>query len=476
MAFDLSSVLREASNTLDASDGREQIEYIDISLIKADARNFYSLDGIEDLAANIELCGLQQPIRVRPDEAGTYTVVSGHRRRAALSLLAEEGKAQFKSVACIVEHGEVSAALQELRLIYANSDTRHMSAADISKQAERVEALLYQLKEEGVEFPGRMRDHVAEACKVSKSKLSRLKVIRDGLVPEYTANFEAGTITEQAAYALARLPEALQRRLFKINPTIGGYNVEQITRAYASGKRWEPKQSCPDGSPCKRGDAFLRHDTECISSEVCGGDKCCLNCSYGTSRYYACDRSCAKLQKLRKKERDEEKAAIEAGEKEKRTKLLNEVRASCERLARAADAAGLPDDTRLSTASYRPGYSIGLIRKFAKGDFDGANIYGNDFSATEIRNYPEVCKTLKCSADYIAGLTDELQPAAAEPSVQTGPPTASGWYAARFSCDGFIMRKLVWYDNCLKKFYFDNSHGRSIEAECIGWIRLPGDF
>lgn len=143
---------------------------------------------------------------------------------------------------------------------------------------------------------------------------------------------------------------------------------------------------------------------------------------------------------------------------------------SCRRCRR------LPDDTRLSTASYRPGYSIGLIRKFAKGDFDGANIYGNDFSATEIRNYPEVCKTLKCSADYIAGLTDELQPAAAEPSVQTGPPTASGWYAARFSCDGFIMRKLVWYDNCLKKFYFDNSHGRSIEAECIGWIRLPGDF
>ena len=38
------------------------------------------------------------------------------------------------------------------------------------------------------------------------------------------------------------------------------------------------------------------------------------------------------------------------------------------------------------------------------------------------------------------------------------------------------MRKLVWYDNCLKKFYFDSSHGRSIEAECIGWIRLPGDF
>lgn len=49
---------------------------------------------------------------------------------------------------------------------------------------ERKHAILdkiNELKEEGVEFPGRMRDHVAEACKVSKSKIARLKVIREGL-------------------------------------------------------------------------------------------------------------------------------------------------------------------------------------------------------------------------------------------------------------------------------------------------------
>ena len=100
---------------------------------------------------------------------------------------------------------------------WAQTNTRRMSSADISKQAERVEALLYQLKEEGVEFPGRMRDHVAEACKVSKSKLSRLKVIREKLAPDiYAGYYERGKLPEDTAYTLAKLPVGVQRDIVDI--------------------------------------------------------------------------------------------------------------------------------------------------------------------------------------------------------------------------------------------------------------------
>ena len=58
--------------------------------------------------------------------------------------IVEDGNKAFETVPCIVEAEGGSEALRELRLIYANSDTRRMSSADISKQAERVEALLYQ--------------------------------------------------------------------------------------------------------------------------------------------------------------------------------------------------------------------------------------------------------------------------------------------------------------------------------------------
>ena len=91
--------------------------------------------------------------------------------------------------------------MAELQLILANSTARVLSNAEISKQAERMEVLLYQLKEEGYEFPGRMRDQVAAACRVSAPKLARLKVIRERLkAPEFLLLFEKDRLAEQAAY------------------------------------------------------------------------------------------------------------------------------------------------------------------------------------------------------------------------------------------------------------------------------------
>lgn len=216
--FDLAAALGSVSNLDTGIEGREQIEYIRIDHLHQDERNFYELPGIPELAANIEFAGLQQPIRVRPDpeKEGHYIIVSGHRRHAALSQLVQEGSEKFAQVPCIVEKqsgaaDEVEGWLQELRLIYGNSDTRRMSSADISKQAERVEMLLYQLKEAGVEFPGKMRDHVAEACKVSASKLGRLKVIRENLIDDLKKDWEKGDLSESVAYAFAKQAPEVQR-------------------------------------------------------------------------------------------------------------------------------------------------------------------------------------------------------------------------------------------------------------------------
>ena len=204
--FDLGAYLKQA--VPDSGTMPRQIETIDIGFIDSDERNFYKLEGIEELAGNIELFGLQQPIVVRPSDADStrVVIVSGHRRTAALRLLVSEGKEQFRHVPVIRENESRSPALQELALIFANNDTRKMTSFETAKQAERVQALLYQLQEEGVPFPGRMRDHVAEACKVTKTRLSNLKVIREHLIPEGMTAWEAGDLAEDAALKLARLP------------------------------------------------------------------------------------------------------------------------------------------------------------------------------------------------------------------------------------------------------------------------------
>lgn len=232
--FNLGDYLK--SPAVSEQDTREQIEYIDLDRIDPDPDNFYSLEGLEELAANIELVGLQQPLRVRPalsvgsaealsgaarqlPQRGSrdrYIVVSGHRRRAACLTIRDGGSDMFRGgVPCIVERGDVSREMQELRLIYANAATRVMTSAELSKQAARVEELLYKLKEQGVEFPGRMRDHVAAAVNASRTKLARLHAIRERLVPPLLKMFDAGEINESVAYRISQEEPKVQTKILE---------------------------------------------------------------------------------------------------------------------------------------------------------------------------------------------------------------------------------------------------------------------
>ncbi len=274
--FDLAAVLGSVSK-LDtgATTGREQIEYIDIDLIDADDRNFYKLPGIEDLAANIQLVGLQQPLRVRDGADSHVIIISGHRRHAALRLLAVENE-QYRQIPCIRERTTQSAAMQELRLIYANSDTRVMSSAEKAREAERVEMLLYQLKEEGVEFPGRMRDYVAQACNLSKSKLARLKVIREKLIPKIIPLYEDGTINESVAYALAKMPPEMQQDIITYKPNPQHWTEYYVEQAQDKINQIRGQKCAKCGGDCTYQVERLTHNFDNCNYDYC--TQCCATC------------------------------------------------------------------------------------------------------------------------------------------------------------------------------------------------------
>ena len=322
MAFDLSSLLKDVP---DLGTGREQIEYIRLELLDEDPNNFYQLSEIPELAANIQLCGLQQPIRVRATGNGRYQIVSGHRRRAALALLAEEDPQKWGEVACIIEQDAVSENLQQLRLIYANAHTRTMTPAEISRQAEEVEKLFYKLKEEGYEFPGRMRDHVAQAVNSSKSKLARLKVIREKLSDFWMPLFENDSIAESTALALAQLPREEQK-------FISDFCIERFdspAKVYASlaetyGKRLEAMKSmiCPmEGIPCEnvcqKKNAAIRQGIY----EYFTCDKCCSKCH----KLLTCKYACPKLADDIARQKAERKAAAKQEKDEAAARNANKV-------------------------------------------------------------------------------------------------------------------------------------------------------
>ena len=234
--FNLGDYLKEDVSRINTN--AEQIVLIDLDRIDPDPANFYSLEGIDELAGNIELIGLQQPLRVRP-EGDRFTVISGHRRRAACMLIRDGGSEQFANgVPCIVEYGEATPAMRELRLIYANSSTRVMSPAELSKQAERVQELLYELKKQGVEFPGRMREHVAAACQVSESKLARLSAIRKNLRDTYRLLFDAQRLPEGLAYRLSQETQEVQKDLFeRLGTSVCSLTGEQLDKVIEQAKK-----------------------------------------------------------------------------------------------------------------------------------------------------------------------------------------------------------------------------------------------
>lgn len=480
--FDISKFaagIKPVSNSDHA--GPEQIEYIDIDLLDSDQRNFYQLTDIDELADNIQLCGLQQPIRVRAGESGRYTIVSGHRRRAALAQLVDKGLDQFRRVPCIRETDNASPALQELRLIFANSNTRKLTSAEIGKQAERVEALLYQLKEEGYTFPeGRMRDVVAAACNTHGSKLARIKVIRERLLSNLRPAWDGGKMPEQAAYALAQFPADMQMRISKAFPNLpNGPKLERLLKLYKEdGYRWEPCLTCPDGKACKRGDAFLRHDADALVYETCGGKTCCLDCRRATEECYACDNACSKAKAKRKEKLDAKKADAKKATEKYQRKLERELQVSAARLARAADAAELPDTATAIWSRYRGGYTVGKLRKFASGDFQGEHVWGNELEPENIYNVDKTAKALHCSADYIVGLTDDLTP----PALPEGQLMIAGWMPGSTNPaepGEFAAYVDLGEGKLLKRFFdWDGQHwmmpgGIEAQAPVAWWMRLP---
>ena len=411
--FNLADVLSDVSN-LDTFpvENREQIEYISIDLIVSDDANFYELSEIDALAANIELIGLQQPLRVRqhPDDESQVIIVSGHRRCAAIRKLVDEGREDLRDVPCIMDKSTGSAALQELRLIYANSDTRRMTSADINKQAERIERLLYQLKEEGYEFPGRMRDHVAECCKVSKTKLARLKMIREKLHENWQPAYQENKINESVAYALAQLPVEDQLTIWSVvTETRKDFRNIYECLIERSAKRFKQIAEFAEKAPCHRGCQNLGNKrmkaviVDYYSTFNC--DKCCGKCPDLAKCKYSCPGCATKKGQLKadaKAQKQQEKAA----EEERQRPLIQQVENLWTRFGTARrDAQKSVKDVFVALGRHYSPYDDKLYgeRELCLDPMTPSTDlpYGYDVSLRHINSLIKVADCLNVSLDYL---------------------------------------------------------------------------
>lgn len=473
-----------------AATAREQIEYIDIARLDDDPCNFYEMTGLDELAANIELVGLQQPIRVRPGaETGRYMIVSGHRRRAAVAMLVEDGRGDLRELPCIVERREESAALREIRLIYGNSDTRKLTAADISRQAERVDALLVQLKEEGYKLPGRVRDYVAEICKVSKSKLARLEVIRKNLEPSWHAGFEAGKLAEATAYALAQMPQARQRVIYDGLVKEGVYPntmMEYVIKQYGENLAQAEAVQCTSygSGPCLNREAMQARIMEQDPWKYNDCRQCCDACPNLTHCKYACPMLADRI----KVAKEDAKARRQREQQEVEERLrpqVEQVKALWRRFGEARAAAGRTMEECLDAvgAKYRVEETTREFERLER--LDGKITektrlpYGYIVCLAEVERYVGLADLLGVSLDYLLCRTDNPAGMAAQPEGQL---VISGWMpggttpfhpcdvVADLQMDGQrVSRYFCEFDG--QKFRFD--FGAEVDFEIVRWMALP---
>lgn len=445
MSFNLADMLADVP---DLGTNRDEITYLPMADIDDDPRNFYQLTGLEDLAANIELCGLQQPIRVR-EASSRYVIVSGHRRRAACRELG------WEEMPCIIDRQTGSPALQELRLIYANSSTRVLSGAELATQAQRVTELLYQLKEEGMEFPGRMRDHVAEAVGISKSKLSRLNVIRTQLHPCLRPLWEADKLTEAVAYELAKLTLGRQKAIFlaqtddRTKPfKVYADQIQNIAKEMDRLEALAEKTTCTEIYTSKCDHVHVRLEQAAklgqYSGMSCRG--CCCTCFNLEKCKYSCEHAAKDKQALKDKSRQASREQREAREKEELPKRQM-IAESYRRVGELRAAAGVSEkDFLIASNSYVPYGAEDRLKELESGskcaltDRLPGMIWPED-----AQRLAAAADILGCSIDYL--LCHDTQQPKLEGGWYTGKPTAPGWYITRivYAETGTVTYPRTWW-------------------------------
>lgn len=483
MPFDVSSIFVQQVQAVSKSDTGRELMQVDVDDLVSNEANFYAVDEarLEELKNSIALSGIMDPPTVTRTEDGKYRLISGHRRTAAVRALVAEGRDDLRKVPVFVRSPK-SAAMEELELIMANSTARVLTSAEISQAAQRVERLLYDLKEQGVEFPGRMRDHVAEACNVSKTKLANLHMIEENLISGFKQQWALGKLPDVTALELARCEPDLQMRLLdafartKEFPTSAG--IEQVRGLAKGGAKWRPSSylRCPDGKLCpsSRDDATLRHDATCGSwTPQCKGELCCMDCEYGAKArgcYDVCDQMCSKAKQYRTDKNAEEKRKEEDAKENKRRVYRAGVQRKAARLVKAIDAAGLADGTKLTFANYAADKTVEKIRAYANGDFGDDYFYGTDSLDPDAKHVPELCEKLKCSADYLLGLTDELLPVSKSDTLpwRTGTDYPDGKILFLFDDAGNLSYQVSEARHGRIRIYSDYDDGKIVR-----WLPLP---
>lgn len=195
----------------------------DISIRKmySNDLNFYSMDGIAELASQILAIGMVENMTVvyDPCDKGEYRIIAGERRWRALCMLCEKGYSEFEVATCQIktpaqEHEET------VQLIMANG-YRNKTMMDILEEERRLKQSLQYMKDNNIPLSGysldsgRLRDVIAQIMNTTTTKIAQIESINNRLIPEFAEELKNGRLTFSAAYEISGMAEDIQKKMLE---------------------------------------------------------------------------------------------------------------------------------------------------------------------------------------------------------------------------------------------------------------------
>lgn len=494
--FDLGELTRTLSGEPEAVPKSGTLCMIPLDDLLPNPKNPYPLlweGDMEKLMDSIEDTGLLEPVSAYPMDDGKYMLVSGHNRREAYRRLRaerEDGTHRWDKIPCVIAEKPSSEAEERIILVEANRQ-RVKTPMILTMEMETIGDAYYELVQAGQKPPGRKRDWIAKQMDITSARVGRLAKISKGLALCYKPLWDAGDLPEDTADALAGLPQEVQERIKRVCPkkvpTAG--NIREIGAKMKTGFCYDViGLKCPGGGACTQRDKFLKHNLTCYGWERCSGGKCCVECSRGGAHRVdggacgaACPEMCTKAREVYEKAKAKQKDSEEREAAKARSKAVRKAMADAARIVRAADAAGLDDDTKLESA-YSSMTTLKALREIAQGYIpeDRSNYGLSEIIPYRTKDLTSMAQTLRCSTDYLLGLTDQLRPVAAEPGQMVlaawmpgalTPPEECEVVADVDPSDGGkpVRRFLRWLGGA---WMFKNLD-KKIDMTVLRWLRLP---
>lgn len=159
----------------------DSIQMIDIDELHESKDNFFAIDRIEEFAETIlGQGGVKDNLVVRSLESGGYEIISGHRRKAAVQYLLDNGENISRYLPCLVQDYSDDDT-RMLDIVLFNISSRQISDAELWKSYEIINGVLQNKKSVGEKF-GRTRDTLAEYLGVSLSQVSKMQNVQHNAI------------------------------------------------------------------------------------------------------------------------------------------------------------------------------------------------------------------------------------------------------------------------------------------------------